>query len=83
MPNPVSSTFVEKVMTVVKVLSIPIAISAVVYFVIVSDARFSKREGGAATSALQYAGQGYLNFCFFWEKANTDYITAEREFPLN
>ena len=72
----------RKVMTVVKVLSIPIAISAVVYFVIVSDARFSKREGGAATSALQYAGQGYLNFCFFWEKANTDYITAEREFPL-
>jgi len=72
----------RKVKTMLKIVSIPIAIAAIVYFVVVSDARFSKRDGGAATSALQYAGQGYLNFCFFWEKANTDYITAEREFPL-
>lgn len=72
----------RKVRTLLKVISIPIALAATVYFVAVSDARFSKRDGGAATSALQYAGQGYLNFCFFWEKANSDYVTAEREFPL-
>lgn len=72
----------RKVKTILRIVSFPIALAAIVYFVIVSDARFSKREGGATTSALQYAGQGYLNFCFFWEKANTDYITAEREFPL-
>ena len=72
----------RKVKTTLKIVSVPIALAAIVYFVVVSDARFSKRDGGAATSALQYAGQGYLNFCFFWEKANTDYITAEREFPL-
>lgn len=72
----------RKVKTILKIISVPIALAAIVYFVVVSDARFSKRDGGAATSALQYAGQGYLNFCFFWEKANTDYITAEREFPL-
>lgn len=72
----------RKVKTILKIVSVPIALAAIVYFVVVSDARFSKREGGAVTSALQYAGQGYLNYCFFWEKANTDYITAEREFPL-
>jgi hypothetical protein len=72
----------RKVKTILRIVSIPIALAAIVYFVVVSDARFSKRDGGAVTSALQYAGQGYLNFCFFWEKANTDHITAEREFPL-
>ena len=30
----------------------------------------------------QYAGQNYLNFCYFWEKANYDHITAERELPM-
>lgn len=72
----------KKLKKILRATSIPIALAALTYFVVVSDARFSKREGGATTSALQYAGQGYLNFCFFWEKANTDYITAEREFPL-
>lgn len=72
----------KKTKTVIRFISIPIALAAITYFVVVSDARFSKREGGAVTSALQYAGQGYLNYCFFWEKANTNYITAEREFPL-
>ena len=72
----------RKIKMALRFISIPIALAAIVYFVAVSDARFSKTEGGAATSALQYAGQGYLNFCFFWEKANKDHITAEREFPL-
>lgn len=72
----------KKIKAVIRFISIPIALAAITYFIVVSDARFSKREGGAVTSALQYAGQGYLNYCFFWEKANTNYITAEREFPL-
>ncbi len=72
----------KKVKKTLRFVSIPVAFAALTYFVVVSDARFSKRDGGAATSALQYAGQGYLNFCFFWEKAKTEYITAEREFPL-
>ena len=72
----------KKMKRAMRIVSIPVALAAIAYFVIVSDARFSKREGGAETSALQYAGQGYLNYCFFWEKGNRDYITAEREFPL-
>ena len=72
----------KKLKTILRIISIPVALAGIIYFVAVSDARFNKREGGAATSALQYAGQGYLNYCFFWEKGNRDYITAEREFPL-
>ena len=63
-------------------ISIAFASLFIVYLVAVSEARFSERDGGASTSALQYAGQGYLNFCYFWEKGKFEYITAEREFPL-
>jgi len=64
------------------IVGIPIAAIFLIYFIAVSDARFSEREGGAITSGVQYAGQGYLNFCFFWENAKSDLISAEREFPL-
>ena len=61
---------------------LPVAIAALAYFIAVSQARFEDREGGAGRSAVQYVGQGYLNFCFFWDKANSDLISAERELPL-
>lgn len=64
-------------------IGIPFVALILVYVTSVSIARFEDRgENGAATSALQYAGQGYLNFCFFWEKAKFDEIATEREFPL-
>lgn len=62
--------------------SIPIIVAVAVYLVAVSVARFDKREGGALESATQYAGQSYLNFCYFWEHGKFDYIATEREFPL-
>ena len=31
---------------------------------------------------MQYVGQGYVNFCYFWENAKSDFISTEREFPL-
>lgn len=52
------------------------------YLTAVSVARFEDREGGATQSVVQYVGQGYLNFCFFYEYANRDLVTTEREFPL-
>lgn len=53
-----------------------------VYIIAVSQARFSERSGGAETSALQYTGQGYLNFCFFWENGKFEELASEREFPF-
>lgn len=60
----------------------PIALLAVVYMVAVTQARFEDRGGGPLASAAEYAGQGYLNYCYFWEHQNTDEIATEREFPL-
>lgn len=64
------------------ILGTPFFLAVLVYIVAVSQARFEENEGGASASAVEYAGQGYLNFCFFWEKQNTDDIATEREFPL-
>ncbi len=65
-------------------LGIPIGLSFIVYFIAVSDARFNTDDGkgSAAESILQYAGQSYLNFCYFWECSKSDNISTEREFPL-
>ena len=60
----------------------PIVLLALVYFIAVSQARFGERDGGAEAGAVQYAGQGHLNFCFFWENQRTDIIAPEREFPF-
>lgn len=62
----------------------PLVTVVLIYLVAVSQARFAKDgdDAKAYESALQYAGQSYLNFCFFWEKGKFEHITAEREFPF-
>ena len=59
-----------------------LAALALTYLIAVSVARFEDRDGGTGQSMAQYAGQGYLNFCFFWEHGKFEYISPEREFPL-
>lgn len=72
----------KKLKRLMIVVGLPILSAFVIYFVAVSDARFSEKEGGAATSSFQYAGQGFLNYCFIWENAKPNLISAEREFPF-
>lgn len=64
------------------VLGVPVVALMLVYITMVSSERFEKTDAGTSGSVLQYAGQGYLNFCYFYENANSDYLSAEREFPL-
>lgn len=64
------------------IASIPITLLALIYLIAVSQARFEDTEGGTEASIVQYGGQNYLNFCYFWENAKWDYIATEREFPL-
>ena len=69
---------------ILSILSVPVLSAAFIYFLAVSQARFdgNDKSSSSAERAIQYAGQGYLNFCYFYENANTDYISAEREFPF-
>lgn len=62
----------------------PMVLIVLLYLAAVSQARFAKNDDNekAYESALQYAGQSYLNFCFFWEHGRFEYISPEREFPL-
>ena len=61
----------------------PVAIASVVYFVAVSQARFDRDSASDSDDrAIQYIGQGYANFCYFYENANFDYIATQRVFPL-
>lgn len=52
------------------------------YLSVVSSARFERSEEGTSGSVLQYAGQSYLNFCYFYDNANPDLIYPQREFPI-
>ena len=67
-----------------KMVAIPLSVIMIAYIVAVSSARFNERKGeeGAGANVLEYAGQSYINFCFFWEKANWDNLATERVFPL-
>lgn len=65
----------------------PVAVIALAYFVAVTVARFDddrdkENNSGPVVAALQYAGQGYLNFCYFWEYGNADNPTIERILPM-
>ena len=65
------------------IAGIPIIVLAVVYLVAVSQARFDQRgSSGAGNRTAQYAGQGFLNFCYFYENGHLEYISPERELPF-
>lgn len=63
-------------------LSVPALIISLVYIFAVSTSRFEDSDEGAGGSMLEYAGQSYLNFCYFYDNHNSDLYYFEREFPL-
>ena len=72
----------KRIRRIFVILCIFLSTIITIYIVAVSQARFSDREDGAGISVLQYTGQGYLNFCYFWENGKFDNISSEREFPF-
>lgn len=64
------------------IASIPIMTIAMVYIVAVSSARFDDTDEGTGGSALQYAGQSYLNFCYFYDHHNESLFYPQREVPV-
>ncbi len=65
-----------------KKILIPLGIMAIMYIGAVTVARWSTKSQGAGGGALQYAGQSYLNFCYFYENCNSNHIHTERMLPL-
>lgn len=75
--------FSKKVKRLITGLVIVLVSLGVTYIAAVSMARFDdKTDGGAITNVIQYAGQGYLNYCYFCENASFERIESEREFPI-
>lgn len=65
-----------------KKIFIPLGIVLVLYIGMVTAARFGDEDQGTSGGALQYAGQGYLNFCYFFDNCHSTHIHTERMFPL-
>lgn len=65
-----------------KLFLFPFCVFLILYIGGVTIARFAERDSGAIGGALQYAGQGYLNFCYFYENANQDVKFVDRVFPF-
>lgn len=62
--------------------SVPVLLIGMVYVVAVSSSRFEDTNEGTGGSMLEYAGQPYANFCYFYDNHNADLYYFEREFPL-
>lgn len=64
------------------IILIPLGIVMVLYVGAVTISRFGDSDQGAQGGAFQYAGQGYLNFCYFFDHCNDKHIHTERMLPL-
>lgn len=61
---------------------LPVMLIGIIYIMAVSASRFEKTDEGAGGSMLQYAGQSYANFCFFYDNHNSNLYYLERELPI-
>lgn len=64
------------------VASLPVLAVGLTYIVAVSVSRFENEDEGASGSMLEYAGQSYVNFCYFYDNHNPELYYVEREFPI-
>ena len=76
------SFITKKVKYFLLAISVPVVAIGITYVVAVSSSRFENDDEGAAGSMLEYAGQSYANFCYFYDNHNSDLYYIERELPL-
>ena len=75
--------FTQKLKRRLIMVCIPIAVLGVVYVTAVSASRFDENSGTSPMERnIQYTGQAYANFCYFYENAQPDLYSAERELPM-
>ncbi|MBO8440454.1 MAG: oligosaccharide repeat unit polymerase [bacterium] len=66
----------------VKIFLLVIVSVFALYIAIVSIARFNDRDGGVWGSVLRYAGQPYMNFCYFFDCYDNVHKSFVRIFPM-
>ena len=75
--------FTPKLKRRLVMVCVPIAVLGVVYVTAVSASRFDENSGTSPMERnIQYTGQAYANFCYFYENAQPDLYAAERELPM-
>lgn len=75
--------FSKKLKRRMAMVCVPIAVLGVVYVTAVSASRFDEDSGTSPMERnIQYTGQAYINFCYFYEHAQPDFVSAERESPM-
>lgn len=72
----------KRVRNFLLVASIPVATVGLGYILAVSASRFENEDEGAGGTTLEYAGQSYANFCYFYDNHNRDLYYVEREIPI-
>jgi oligosaccharide repeat unit polymerase len=54
----------------------------VIYVAMVTNSRFGERDTGNKGGVITYAGQSYINFCYFWDNfENPDGLSTKYLFP--
>lgn len=64
------------------IVSVPVVAIGILYVLAVSASRFDETDAGTNGSMIQYAGQSYANYCYFYEHHDRSLIYSEREFPI-
>lgn len=71
-----------KVRNFFAIASVPVLAVGLIYFIGVSASRFENEDEGTGGSLLEYAGQSYANFCYFYDNHNRGLYYVERELPI-
>lgn len=77
------SFITKKVRVFLLTASIPVVAIGLVYIFAVSESRFENEEEGTGGSILEYAGQSYVNFCYFYDNHDPELYYIERELPIS
>ena len=72
----------RKVRNLFTIGSIPAIAVGLIYFIAVSSSRFEDDEEGTGGTLIEYAGQSYANFCYFYDNHNPELFYIERELPV-
>lgn len=75
--------FKAKQKKIVSILCVAMLCGTLSYFLLVSQHRFEDRDGSVEGSLVSYAGQSYINFCYFFENFyNKELFSTKLLFPV-